>query len=244
MSDLSRPPSGSADPERHVRETMPAAAQVPRALPYRPPGEVTGGLHRRTLLLAAAGAVVLVALTAGATAFVLNLTAPRSQSPAPDNNDETLAQADKARRSVALKDKGSTAREKKTPLPRTAQEKFLKALGTMSGAHVYQTYLNIGLLADGVESEAYTKAEAEQMLTTVGGMIEMVDRELDRLAELDLSEAEKAGIEVIQNLTGLLRRQGNALRAYWTTGEREQITRYQRAREDTWKELSELLGLE
>src|SRR5207248_1450013 len=113
-----------------------------------------------------------------------------------------------------------------------------------SGAHVYQTYLNIGLLADGVESEAYTKAEAEQMLTTVGGMIEMVDRELDRLAELDLSEAEKAGIEVIQNLTVLLRRQGNALRAYWTTGEREQITRYQKAREMTWAELSELLGLE
>jgi hypothetical protein len=242
MSDPSRRPGDSNDPERQVRETAPAAvAPYPRALPYRPAGE-TGS---RKVVLVAIGALLLVAATAGATVFILNMTAPGAQVPAPaEKDDDPPPQADRGKKPPP-KDKGLVAKGKKeTPLPRTDQERFLKALGSMSAAHVYQTYLNLGLLADGMESSAWTKAEAEEMLTTVGYLIEVVDRELDKLADMNLSDDEKAGIKAMQNLTMLLRRQSNALRAYWTTGEQAQITRYQQAREAAWTELSDLLNLE
>src|SRR5262245_57768816 len=46
------------------------------------------------------------------------------------------------------------------PPARTPHERMLETLGGLSAAHLYQSYLNIGLLADAVENETYTEAQA------------------------------------------------------------------------------------
>jgi hypothetical protein len=42
----------------------------------------------------------------------------------------------------------------------------------------------------------------------------------------------------------LLRVQSNSLLGYWATGEMEHVDRYHEAREQTWDDLKDLLGIE
>src|SRR5262245_54974985 len=143
--------------------------RYPQGVPFRAPLPAARKPGRSRLLVGVLGGAVLVAVTAGATALVINLTAPRSQAVVTGDAPGPGA----ARPAVPVPAKNAAA-------GKSVKERFLEALGGLSAAHVYQSYLNIGLLADGVESEAYSKAEAEQMLATVGNMIDMADRQLDK----------------------------------------------------------------
>jgi hypothetical protein len=214
-----------------------AYREYPRGLPHQAPARAPqADAPRRSFLPTALGALALVVVTAAGTVALLHLTSGRSQAErepdppqveAPPRPSKPLAQPAKV-----------------VPLTRTARERFLAALGMLSAAQVYQTYLNIGLLADGVESEAYTKAQAEEMLATVVGLLDQGDRQLDAIRQTDLDADDRQNVQRIQGLTVLLRRQASALRAYWATGDREQITRYHQARESTWKSLSDALGID
>jgi hypothetical protein len=137
-------------------------------------------------------------------------------------------------------------RSGKPPTPATPlapNERLLETLGGLSAAHLYQSYLNIGLLADAVDNKTYTQAQALEMLTTVVGLMNTVDKQLDRLAKNDLSADDKRDVERIRSISALLRVQVVALRAYWSTGSAQQAVRYHEARDKAWQGLSEVLGL-
>ena len=127
--------------------------------------------------------------------------------------------------------------------PLAPNERLLETLGGLSAAHLYQSYLNIGLLADAVDNKTYTQAQALEMLTTVVGLMNTVDKQLDRLAKNDLSADDKRDVERIRSISALLRVQVVALRAYWSTGSAQQAVRYHEARDKAWQGLSEVLGL-
>jgi hypothetical protein len=221
-------------PENRVRE-------YPRGIPYQSPDRTPqAGPPRRSFLLPALGALALVLVTATATVAVINLTSGRAQADRDADDRHTESPPVKAKAPAPP----ATTPAKAAPLTKTARERFLAALGMLSAAQVYQTYLNIGLLADGVENEVYTKAQAEEMLTTVVGLLDQGDRQLDTVRQTELDADDQANVLRIQGLTVLLRRQASALRAYWATGDREQITRYHQARETTWKSLSDALGID
>src|SRR5580765_5514195 len=68
-----------------------------------------------------------------------------------------------------------------TPAPANKtprDERVLETLGSLSAAHLYQSYLNIGLLADAVEKEGVGQEQASDMLATVVSLINVVDKQL------------------------------------------------------------------
>jgi hypothetical protein len=201
----------------------------PRGTPFRQPGQKPQAAPRPRTLPLALAALALVVVTAAGTMLLLNLAATRPQAAAPASDGAAQTPGPEARAA---------------PPGKTERERYLAALGLLSAAQVYQTYLNIGLLADGVESGAYGKADAEEMLATVAGLIDQMNRQLDKIGDTGLGAEDQQNVERIQTLTALLRRQASALRAYWATGDREQIDRYHQARETTWKNVSEVLGIE
>ena len=81
---------------------------------------------------------------------------------------------------------------------------MLETLGSISAAHLYQSYLNIGLLADAVEKESYTEEQANDMLATVVNLMGTVDKQLEKLSKMDLGEDDIADVERIRDLSGLL----------------------------------------
>ena len=193
----------------------------PRALPFAPPQDLAARearLRRWTYFLGAIAALTLLLLvTAGV--FVANLLAQRPNA------------AD------------APAKGKELAAVQTQRDEFLQSLGVLSGAHLYQTYLNIGLLADGVEHRTYTKDEALAMLDPVTAMLDTVDQQLAKIKDAGLDPVDRKELEAIRSLSPLLREQVRTLRVYWKTGAKEDADRHQAARENTWTRLSETLGL-
>ncbi len=81
----------------------------------------------------------------------------------------------------------------------TPDDRLLSALGGLSAAHLYQTYLNIGMLADGVEGEVYTAEEGLKLLDTVTAMIATVDAQLARLRSANLKAEDQQALDRLAN---------------------------------------------
>jgi len=124
------------------------------------------------------------------------------------------------------------------------KDRSLETMGNLTAAHLYQGYLNIGLLADARESEVYTAAEAEKLLDSVARMLDTVDRGLARMLEDCLKEEDKEAVEHARQLGGLLRTQARELRAYWQTGDKEHADKFQKARQESWSGIQAVLGIE
>jgi hypothetical protein len=186
---------------------------------------------RRWLFVVAGFVAVLVPGLVVVGVVLLQRLAPRDRGEEPVAL-EGAADAGLARAGKARKD-GASAGEEPDP--------FVEALGSLTGAHLYQSYLNLGLLADAVESEVYTPEQARDMLATVGGTMEAVEKHLDRLPRSRLDEAEREQLDRARELIGLLRTQTRELKAYWDTDKQEHADRFQKAREQALEGIKALL---
>jgi hypothetical protein len=203
--------------------------RIPRGIPYQAPQPVPAAPppwrpSLRQLLLGAAGAVLLVVVVAGAVYW------SRPPASPPPAAGQPAPAAPKAAASPAVD---------AAPKP---NERLLEMLGSLSTAHLHQSYLNIGMVADAVENETYTEAQGREMLATVAGLMDVVDRQLARLAKMELNSDDKEAVQHIRNISSLMRVQLVSLQAYWETGESKHAKRYHQAHEQAWKALSEVLG--
>ncbi len=131
------------------------------------------------------------------------------------------------------------------PLARNAEERrqLLETLGTLTTAHFYQTYLNIGLLADAKAKGLYPGKDAPKVLDSVLALHKAVDRKLAALDKIDLDKEDRASLEQMRLLSGLLRKQAKELQTFWDTDKDEDAANYESVRKDTWASLSKLMGI-
>lgn len=123
-------------------------------------------------------------------------------------------------------------------------EVLLETVGLVGGLQLYQTYLNIGFLADGRAEGTYEKKDVEQLLGSVIGPLEKVEVQLGRVKKAVAKKADRDAVEELLKVVALLRRQGKQLQAFWETGKSADGQRYETTRKETWKEISTLLKLE
>jgi len=124
----------------------------------------------------------------------------------------------------------------------TAQ--LTETVGMLSGLYLYQTYLTIGLLADGKSERVYEEKAARGVLTSVLTPLEAVDKRLEGLTGVVKSAPDREAITRLRQTVGLLRRQGAELTAFWNTGRPEDGARYEATRQEAWKWVVALLNLD
>lgn len=210
-------------------------------------------LRRWTKRLACACGVALL-FAAGAVAF--SFRPGRVAAPAAADATPAPSAPDAAKEPAVVTPPSISAKIAPLALPTNAVAKpdtsagsipkagFLEALGGLSATHLIQSHLNIGLLADGVESETYTIAEAEKNLQSVTDSMKLVDVQLAKLSKSGLDHEDKDSIRQIQAVTALLHLQAKSLRAYWATGAMDHAVQFQEARKASWTGLSKVLGIE
>lgn len=128
--------------------------------------------------------------------------------------------------------------------PPAVPEAVVEAIGGLAASHLYQTYLNIGLLADSVEGEVYEKDEARRLLDTVAGLTTAVEQQLDRVGRQTLKGDEKKALEQARLVTASLRTQMRELQSYWEKDDKDHVTRFHQARQDTWAGIKLLLNIQ
>jgi hypothetical protein len=122
---------------------------------------------------------------------------------------------------------------------------FTETIGLLAGLQLYQTYLNIGLLADAKAEGIYEATEVKQLLGSVVTPLDQVDKQLEKVAAVKgLSKDDVAAITKMRKIIGLLKTQGKSLQAFWDTGAEENGKKYETARQAAWKALADLLELE
>jgi hypothetical protein len=127
--------------------------------------------------------------------------------------------------------------------PPVIPEAVSEALGGLTVSHLYQTYLNIGLLADAYENQVYEKEEAKDTLDTVSGLMSDVEKQLDRVAR-QTKDDEKKFVDQARAVMASLRTQTRELQSYWDSGEKDHVTKFHQARKDSWNGIKELLNIQ
>lgn len=128
-------------------------------------------------------------------------------------------------------------------------ERALEVVGGLTAGHLFQSYLNLGMLADSVENKVYTKEEGKKLLGTVLALMNTVDQQLARLAGSVQDMDDQKRIARVRQLTALLRAQAKELQAYWETPDaakearKEHETKFHKAREEAWAGIKDLLEI-
>ena len=128
--------------------------------------------------------------------------------------------------------------------PADPRAQLTETVGLLSGLYLYQTYLNIGLLADGKAERVYDEKAARSVLATVVGPLQAVDKQLAVVGTLAQTEPDRRAVERLRAVTALLRRQSQELTAFWDSGDLAAGARYEATRQEAWKQLTALLGLD
>jgi hypothetical protein len=128
--------------------------------------------------------------------------------------------------------------------PKAAHERqLLETVGALTIAHCYQTYLNIGFIADGKAKGAFTNSDANKVLDSVLSLRSSIDRNLAALAKMDLDKRDLESLEQMRDLSTLLGKQGKELKAFWDGGKEENAARYDDVRKDSWAAIGRLTGI-
>ncbi len=125
-----------------------------------------------------------------------------------------------------------------------SQDSLMESLGLITALQLYNTYLNIGLLADAGANEIYEPAALFQLLGSVVKPLAQVEKQLDKLSKLSLPKADLQSLVQLKKIVNSLQVQGKELELYWSTGMAENSKKYEAARLSAWKDLSQLLDLE
>jgi hypothetical protein len=125
--------------------------------------------------------------------------------------------------------------------PRAA---LTETVGLLSGLYLHQTYLTLGLLADGRAERLYDERAARAALATVLAPLDAVDRQFAAVGAAAETAADRQAAERLRAVVGLLKRQGQELTAVWDSGHPAAGARYEATRQETWRQINALLGLD
>jgi hypothetical protein len=120
---------------------------------------------------------------------------------------------------------------------------LLETVGTLTAAHLYQSYFNINFLSDGRAKGIYTDKEATQLLDSVLSVVDSVDRKLAALGKIELDREDHDSLEQMRDISDLLHRQGRQLQTYWESHNEADAAKYEEFRKDSWAAISRLMGM-
>jgi hypothetical protein len=204
-------------------------------------------LRKRALV---AGVVLVIGLTGG---LVIRGVAGSDQPPDVSKTDKqagNTAAGDGPTRPAA--DRPGTAEESvETPAAKTGdragsadeRRRLLETVGSLAVAHCYQSYVNIGLLADARAKGLYAQKDAAKVLDSVLALLDSVDRKLAALDNLDLDKQDRSSLDQMRVISTLLHQQGQELQVFWDSGADENAARYEDVRKDSWAAISRLTGI-
>jgi hypothetical protein len=173
--------------------------------------------------------------------------------PNPTQEPESAAGVEPARAADAMKPDSAKAGATKPAetAPATAapvknplddRRVLLETVGTLTAVHAFQTYLNIGLIADGKAKGSYTDRDARKVLDSVLRLQDSVDQKLASVGKTELAKDDRDSLEDMRTVSDLLRKQAHELETYWDSGKEADEARYEEVRKDSWAALNRLMG--
>jgi len=144
----------------------------------------------------------------------------------------------------AAPERAAVAQESKEKAADEVVPQLMEAVGVLAGFQLYQTYLNIGFLADGKTEGVYKDSDVKQLLASIMKPLGKVDQQLEKVGKLAQTRADREAAAKLRKIAILLREQGKALETFWTSDKPADGMKYESTRKQAWTEISALLGLD
>lgn len=154
----------------------------------------------------------------------------------------------KAKESPTVEESSAAKNSAKPGAARKSMEErrlLLPTVAALASAHCYQTYLNLGFIADGKEQQTYSEKDARKLLDSVLSTLNSIDRSMESLDKIAMDDDERDSLEQVRAAWALLRLQGKQLRVVWDGGKDrdEDLRNYETLRRNSWATISKLMGL-
>lgn len=117
-------------------------------------------------------------------------------------------------------------------------------IGVLSVSYLYQSYLNIGLLADATSGDIYSPDESLLQLGDLLGVIGGVRDEIYSYSKQVESESDKLYLESLVRIADLLLQEAGALMRYFETSEDSYAQQYLELNELAQQAINQILGME
>jgi hypothetical protein len=141
---------------------------------------------------------------------------------------------------LAAQTRSKGEQESKRDAKLEKEEPLLDAIGSLSASHLVQTYLNIGMIADGRAGGVYDTPSAQQLLTTIQVLVASVDKRLQELAKGEMRREDKQALEKVVKQAVLLKEMATALQTFWKSGKKEDGAKYETLRKKAWAGIQQL----
>src|SRR5438105_14359241 len=106
---------------------------------------------------------------------------------------------------------GDSGAPRAPAVPLDPRAQLTETVGLLSGLYLYQTYLNIGLLADGKAERVYDEKAARAVLGSVVTPLAAVDEQLAKVGKTARTPADRDAVDKLRQIVTLLRQQGRDL---------------------------------
>lgn len=119
----------------------------------------------------------------------------------------------------------------------------LTAIGGLTAANMYTTYIAIGATADAFGNDVYTAEQVRSIMTSFVGMMDTVKKQLLNVQEkLDSKDDIKYIDEAIE-IFGLLQEEARQLSKFAASKSQDDYKAYEKARTTVWPRIKKLLGI-
>jgi hypothetical protein len=126
-----------------------------------------------------------------------------------------------------------------------AQDANLQAVGALSSANLYLTYISIGAVADSHSRELYSDEFASSLLTNITEITRNSISSLTQvLATEDLDEADTNYMKKAIDTLEILTEQAKSYKTYMEKDSPQYAEIYNSYKQIAWQQVAELLGLE
>jgi hypothetical protein len=122
---------------------------------------------------------------------------------------------------------------------------FLETIGAMGGSNIYLTFLSLGVLADSYSKEIYDKEQTINLTTVIERQARVQKDYLEKMLKSnDVPSEDKAFIKKMIECYNLLIEEAKYLVEFVNTGKESSAKNFQKKREQAWKSISDILGLD
>ncbi len=132
-------------------------------------------------------------------------------------------------------------------LPGSAQAKDdgrLSAIGGLSAAHMYTTYIAIGATADAFGNDVYETEQVQDIMSGMVGMIDTLKKQLLLVQENCEDKDDQRYIDDTIQVYNLLQEEARQLSTFAKTRDITDHRAYEKARTTVWPRIEKLLGLD
>ena len=121
---------------------------------------------------------------------------------------------------------------------------MLESIGAMGGSNIYLTYTSIGVIADSYAKEIYDKEQTINFVTVIERQAVVQKNYFERMMKSnDIPADDKPFVKKMIECYTLLIDEAKYLIEFVNTGKESSAKNFQTKREQAWKSISEILGL-